>query len=94
MALHESRLLLLSILILQGIASFSRAMTSTLSGHFAARCQAEVVPKVHRFILSFHLRGGRLRFDTLGLSLNLLAENLARIVELGTHGALLAAPGR
>lgn len=45
-------LLLLSILILQGIASFSRAMTSTLSGHFAARCQAEVVPKVHRFILS------------------------------------------
>ena len=49
---QEYGLLLLTILILQGIASFSRAMTGTLSGRFAARCQAEVVPKVHRFILS------------------------------------------
>ncbi len=45
-------LLLLSLLLLQTIASFSRAMTGTLSGRFAARCQAQVVPKVHRFILS------------------------------------------
>jgi ATP-binding cassette subfamily B protein/subfamily B ATP-binding cassette protein MsbA len=45
-------LLLISLLILQMIASFSRAMTGTLSGRFAARCQAQVVPKVHRFILS------------------------------------------
>ena len=45
-------LLLISLLILQMIASFSRAMTGTLSGRIAARCQAQVVPKVHRFILS------------------------------------------
>jgi ATP-binding cassette subfamily B protein/subfamily B ATP-binding cassette protein MsbA len=45
-------LLLVSLLILQVIASFSRAMTGTLSGRFAARCQAEVVPQVHRFILN------------------------------------------
>jgi subfamily B ATP-binding cassette protein MsbA len=45
-------LLLVSLLVLQTIASVSRAMTGTLSGRFAARCQAEVVPQVHRFILN------------------------------------------
>jgi ATP-binding cassette, subfamily B, bacterial MsbA len=45
-------LLLGSLLVLQTIASISRAMTGTLSGRFAARCQAEVVPQVHRFILN------------------------------------------
>ena len=45
-------LLLVSLLVLQTIASFSRAMTGALSGRFAARCQAEVVPQVHRFILN------------------------------------------
>ncbi|MFM7237492.1 MAG: ABC transporter ATP-binding protein [Cyanobium sp.] len=45
-------LLLGALLVLQTIASVSRAMTGTLSGRFAARCQAEVVPQVHRFILN------------------------------------------
>jgi ATP-binding cassette subfamily B protein/subfamily B ATP-binding cassette protein MsbA len=44
--------LLIGVMLLQLIASFSRGMNGILSGYFAARCQTEVVPKIHRFILS------------------------------------------
>lgn len=44
-------LLLISMLLLQVVASTSRAVNSNLSGRFAALCQARVVPRLHRFIL-------------------------------------------
>lgn len=44
--------LLIVILMLQLIASVSRGMNNVLSGKFAARCQAQIIPTIHRFILS------------------------------------------
>jgi subfamily B ATP-binding cassette protein MsbA len=45
-------LLLVAICIIQLIASGSRALNGMLSGRFAARCQAEILPLIHRHILS------------------------------------------
>jgi ATP-binding cassette subfamily B protein/subfamily B ATP-binding cassette protein MsbA len=45
-------LLLGVVLILQLIASSCRAYSDIVSGRFAARCQAEVLPRIHRYILS------------------------------------------
>lgn len=45
-------LLLTSVLFLQFIGSLSRGMNGILSGYFAARCHAEIVPKIHEFILN------------------------------------------
>ncbi|MFM7087532.1 MAG: ABC transporter ATP-binding protein [Cyanobium sp.] len=39
------------ILVLQLISSLCLAMGGILSGRFAARCQADVAPEIHRFIL-------------------------------------------
>lgn len=44
--------LLLLVLALQLIASACRAYSDTVSGRFAARCQSEVLPFIHRYILS------------------------------------------
>ena len=44
--------LLASVLFLQFIGSFSRGMNGILSGYFAARCYAEIVPKIHDFLLN------------------------------------------
>lgn len=45
-------LLLGGLLFLQLIASGSRAMSGILSGRFTARCQAAIMPLIHRHILS------------------------------------------
>ena len=45
-------LLLLAICIIQLIASGTRAVNGMLSGWFAARCQAEILPRIHHHILS------------------------------------------
>jgi ATP-binding cassette subfamily B protein/subfamily B ATP-binding cassette protein MsbA len=44
-------ILLGALLFLQLIASSSRAMIGILSGRFTARCQAEIMPLIHRHIL-------------------------------------------
>jgi ATP-binding cassette subfamily B protein/subfamily B ATP-binding cassette protein MsbA len=45
-------ILLLSVSMIQLIASGSRALNGILSGRFAARCQAEILPRIHHHILS------------------------------------------
>lgn len=45
-------LLLVAIFLIQLIASGSRAINGMLSGRFAARCQAEILPRIHNHILS------------------------------------------
>jgi len=45
-------LLLVAVAMIQLIASGSRALNAILSGHFAARCQAEILPRIHHHILS------------------------------------------
>jgi len=45
-------ILLLAVSVIQLIASGSRALNGMLSGHFAARCQAEILPRLHNHILS------------------------------------------
>jgi subfamily B ATP-binding cassette protein MsbA len=44
--------LLFFALVLQLIASASRAWSGIVSGRFAANCQTEVLPTIHRYILS------------------------------------------
>jgi subfamily B ATP-binding cassette protein MsbA len=45
-------ILLLAVCLIQLIASGSRALDGVLSGRFAARCQAEILPRIHNHILS------------------------------------------
>ncbi|MEB3354602.1 MAG: ABC transporter ATP-binding protein [Cyanobacteriota bacterium] len=45
-------ILLLAVSVIQLIASGSRALDGVLSGRFAARCQAEILPRIHNHILS------------------------------------------
>ena len=45
-------ILLLAVSVIQLIASGSRALNGMLSGRFAARCQAEILPRIHHHILS------------------------------------------
>ena len=49
---HTFLLMLLAVAAIQLIASGSRAINGILSGRFAARCQAEVLPLIHHHILS------------------------------------------
>jgi ATP-binding cassette, subfamily B, bacterial MsbA len=45
-------ILLLAVSVIQLIASGSRALNGMLSGRFAARCQAEILPRIHHHLLS------------------------------------------
>lgn len=49
---HDFFLFLIIVFLLQLLSSFCLAISGILSGRFAARCQADVVPEIHRFILS------------------------------------------
>lgn len=45
-------ILLLAVSVIQLIASGSRALNGMLSGRFAGRCQAEILPRIHHHLLS------------------------------------------
>lgn len=78
--------LLLGVLFLQLIASLSRAISGILSGTFSARCQANIIPAIHRYILSLSYNcSSDYKVGELAYRASLAPQAIATEIEQGSQ---------
>jgi subfamily B ATP-binding cassette protein MsbA len=78
--------LLVGVLILQLIASLSRAMSGILSGTFSSRCQATIIPAIHNYILSLSYNcSSDFKVGELAYRASLAPQAIATEIEQGSQ---------
>jgi subfamily B ATP-binding cassette protein MsbA len=78
--------LLLAVLLLQLIASLSRAISGVLSGTFSSRCQASIIPAIHNYILSLSYNcSSDFKVGELAYRASLAPQAIATEIEQGSQ---------